>query len=288
MTLFQKSLALAILWILMISSAYGQGTSSFDYNKPDNKGKFFVFWGWNISGYTKSDISFNGTDHDFILKSVKAKDNPTPWDASVYLNPSLMSIPQTNFKIGYFFNDHFNVSVGVDHMKYLMINDQTVKMTGYIERDGSVYNGIYNNTDHTLSNDFLLFEHTDGLNYINIELTRVDDVLKWFNKGQKNLEINLLEGIGIGALMPKTNATFLEGETHDEFHLAGYGLNLKLGLNLTFFRYFFIQGEIKGGFIDMPDIRYSTIASERANQSFMFWESNILFGFKFKIAHKNK
>ena len=92
----------------------------------------------------------------------------------------------------------------------------------------------------------MTFEHTDGLNYINVELNRVDDVLKWFNKGQKNLEINLLEGIGIGAVMPKTNSTFLEGERYDQFHFAGYGLNLKLGLNVTFFRYLFIQGEIKG------------------------------------------
>ena len=107
-----------------------------------------------FSGYTQSDITFNGVDHDFILKDVKATDIPTPWDPNVYFNPATISIPQTNFKVGYFFNDHFSVSVGVDHMKYVMTNGQTVKMTGNIERDGSGYNGIYNDTDQTLSTDF--------------------------------------------------------------------------------------------------------------------------------------
>ena len=75
------------------------------------------------------------------------------------------------------------------------------------------------------------------------------------------------------------------GEKHAVF---GGGPNLKLGLNVTFFRYFFIQSEFKGGFIDMPDIRYSSETVERANQSFWFWQGDILFGVKFKIAHKNK
>ena len=38
-----------------------------------------------------------------------AKDRQTAWDPSIYLNPALITIPQTNFKIGYFINDHYNM-----------------------------------------------------------------------------------------------------------------------------------------------------------------------------------
>ena len=51
------------------------------------------------------------------LRNIAAKDRQTPWDADVYMNPTNMTIPQTVGRIGYFFHDHWNISVGVDHMK---------------------------------------------------------------------------------------------------------------------------------------------------------------------------
>ena len=283
-----RLLFFCLLGVLSFNTAKAQDILNNDFNTVNNKGKFFVFWGWNRADYSKSDIHFKGVDHDLLFDKVIATDAPTPWDASIYLNPALITIPQTNFKIGYFINDHYNLSFGVDHMKYVVVQNQEVLTTGYIDREGSNFNGLYDNTPMVLTEDFLMFEHTDGLNYINIELTRFDNILVWFHKGQKNLEINLLEGVGIGALLPKTKMIFMEGKWYDDFHLSGFGLNLKVGLNITFFKYFFIQGELKGGYINMPDIRYSFVEVERATQSFMFTEIDFLFGVKFKIANKNK
>ncbi len=47
-----------------------------------------------------------------------------------YINPMEMTIPQTNFKLGYFINDHYNISIGVDHMKYVMTQDQKTAISG--------------------------------------------------------------------------------------------------------------------------------------------------------------
>jgi hypothetical protein len=52
------------------------------------------------------------------------------------------------------------------------------------------------------------------------------------------------EGVGVGLLYPKTNATLLGKERYDDFHVSGYGTSLKAGLNLTFFKHFYIQGEL--------------------------------------------
>ena len=39
-----------------------------------NKGKIFVYWGWNRGYYSNSDIHFTGDGYDFILEDVvKAK-----------------------------------------------------------------------------------------------------------------------------------------------------------------------------------------------------------------------
>jgi hypothetical protein len=260
--------------------------SSIDYNIPNNKGKLYVFWGWNVSEYSNSNISFAGDDYNFSLGDVAATDRPTNFDPAIYFNPALITIPQTNFKFGYFITDHLNISLGVDHMKYVMVQNQPVIINGTINRVGSDFNGTYQNDEIVLTEDFLTFEHTDGLNYINVEIERFDDILKWFHKGNKNLEINLLEGFGVGALLPKTRSYFLGGELYDDFHLSGFGLNLKVGLNVTFFKYFFIQSEFKGGYINMPDIRYTHQSSDSASEAFTFWEGNFLFGVKFKVANR--
>lgn len=277
--------AVVLISLVSFQVSFAQETSVLDYGVHDNKGKWFIYWGWNRAAFTNSDISFRGDSYDFKLDDVRAKDRQTPWDPSIYLNPGLITIPQTNFKIGYFINDHYNISVGVDHMKYVMVQDQPVIINGEIKDpnpDEFVTN--YTNDEIILTEDFLTFEHTDGLNYINVELSRVDDILKMMNNGMKNLEINITEGVGVGMLLPKTNAKLMNNERHDDFNVAGYGLDVKVGLNITFFKYFFVQGELKGGFIHMPNIRTTAFKSDKASQAFMFGEANFLFGAIFRIS----
>ena len=109
---------------------------------PSNKGKLYVFWGWNRTAYSKSDIRFNGNNYDFTLRNVKSIDKKTKFDLNTYFNPSKATIPQYNFRVGYFINSKYNVSIGVDHMKYVVRDLQDVKISGYIH-SGSEYDGLY-------------------------------------------------------------------------------------------------------------------------------------------------
>ena len=252
-----------------------------------NKGKFFIFWGGNRESYSKSDIHFSGNGYDFTVQDAVADDKPKGWHVD-YINPANMTIPQTNLRIGYFFSDHYNVSIGVDHMKYVMRQNQTVNMSGYInqpeDQPGSFYNGSYTDTPTVLTEDFLTFEHTDGLNYVHAEIARVDDISKLFGIGNTDkFQVNLTEGIGGGVLYPKTNAKVLGMQRHDDFHISGYGLSAKAGINLTFFKYFFIQGELKGGYIDMNDVKTSYSDADKASHHFTFFERTIAVGGIFRI-----
>ena len=96
-------------------------------------------------------------------------------------------------------------------------------------------------------------------------------------------QINLTEGIGAGLLYPKTNAKLLGNTRHDDFHVSGYGVSAKVGLNFTFFKYFFIQTELKGGYINMNDIRTTSSSSDKASQEFFFFQRIIAFGGIFRI-----
>lgn len=263
------------------------GLAQFEFVKdnPYKKGNFFAYWGWNRAAYSNSDIHFKGDDYNFTLYDVIAKDRQSPFNFKTYFGPTSMTIPQYNFRFGYFFHDKYNISFGADHMKYVMQNHigddyQSVLIDGEIN-NGTKFNGVYENDSIDLTEDFLLFEHTDGLNYENIEVRRFDVLFS-----RKNFQFAANEGFGIGALIPRTNATLMDNVRNDEFHLAGYGTGLVLSLNTTFFRYFFVQTEWKGGFIHMPDIRTTMYKSDRASQFFWYSQYNVVFGANFRISSK--
>lgn len=249
--------------------ALGQG--------KENKGKFYVYWGWNHAQYTKSDIRFKGEDYDFTLSDVTAHDRQTNFGIK-YFNPSSMTIPQYNFRLGYFFHDNWNISFGIDHMKYVMDQDQNVRMNGSIN-DGSKFDGTYDGQYMKLTDDFLTFEHTDGLNYANIELRRFDNLIHFpISKNGKGIDLNITEGIGGGILYPKTNTQLMGRPRYDEFHLAGFGVGAMVGINFTFWDYFFVQAELKGGYIDMQDIKTTENKADKAQQNFFYSQQNLVFG----------
>ena len=242
-----------------------------------NKGKFYIFWGGNRESFSKSDIRFKGADYDFTLHNVAAHDKPKGFHID-YFNPARMTIPQTNLRIGYFISDHYNISIGFDHMKYVMYNDRRVSYSGYYPNPGT-YNENPANGELTLDEDFLLFEHTDGLNYVNTEISRVDDISKLFKiNNTDKIQVNVTEGIGGGFLYPKTNTTLLGKDRYDEFNIAGYGVSAKVGLNVTFFKYFFIQTELKGGYIEMNNIRTTQDKADSAEQNFWFLQRILTVG----------
>ena len=261
----RRFLLLAIMAAVSITGLMAQTEPAY------KKGKFFAFWGWNRAHYTNSNIHFKGDDYDFKLHRVTAHDKLSAVSYYNYLRIDRITIPQTNFRIGYFFKDDMAISIGVDHMKYVMDQNQTVHISGKVkpEFENRIHDG-----DVKLTEDFLMFEHTDGLNYINAEF-------EYYHNFYKNgiLKINGLVGGGAGFLLPKTNATLMGNERHDDFHLSGYGLNAKVGADILLWDLFFIRCEGKEGYINMPSIRTTSSKSDKASQHFWFAEIDFLFGF---------
>ncbi len=248
----------------------------FSQTTAHRKGEAYFYWGWNRAAYSKSTIHFTGDDTDFKLYDVKATDKQSPFTFSRYFNPGTITIPQYNFRLGVFLDEHYDLSIGADHMKYVMQNGQQVQISGSIAETGTGYDGQYDHDKITLDPAFLQFEHTDGLNYENIEIRR-SDVL-W---SLPHLRIESRIGGGIGALIPRSNVTLLNNARYDEFHFAGYGMGLIGGLHISIFKYFFLQFETKGGFIYMPSIRTTMNPSDNASQAFFFGQVNGVFGANF-------
>ncbi|MBU2950193.1 hypothetical protein KO493_05745 [Tamlana agarivorans] len=252
-----------------------------------NRGKFFISWGGNRESFSKSDITFKGDNYHFTIKDATAHDKPKGWHID-YINPARMTIPQTNAKFGYFVSDNYTISIGLDHMKYVMDNNQTKRIDGYIDLPdseiGSVFNGTYNNDPVFVSENFLQFEHTDGLNYIYAEFARYDDISKLFRlPNTDKFQINLTEGLAGGILLPKTNSTLLKKDRYDDFHLSGFGVSAHAGINFTFYKHFYMQLDLKGGYINMNDIRTTLSPADSASQHFFYLQRVVAFGGIFRI-----
>ncbi|WP_444654588.1 hypothetical protein [Flavobacterium sp.] len=287
--MYFRILKALLLLITMTIPALAQGTKE----DPDelytahNKGKFFIYWGGNRESYTKSDINFTGNGYNYTLYNVEAHDKPKGWSID-YINPCRMTIPQTNARIGYYISDHYSIGLGVDHMKYVMTQNKTVRMNGYIDlpedEAGSQFNGTYNNVPRVLTEDFLTFEHTDGLNFVNVGISRIDDLSKYLGINNTDIvQLNLTEGVYGGFLYPKTNAKVMSKTRHDDFHVSGYGISVEAGINITLFRHFFILGEFRSGYINMPDIRTTHQGADRASQHFGYFQKMLSVGGIFRL-----
>jgi hypothetical protein len=252
-----KSLSL-ILFIGFISMASAQ----------HKKGDFTFYWGYNRAAFTNSDISFSGPGYNFVLKDVQAADRPTTFDAGTYFGITKLWTPQYVYRLGYFINDNWNVSLGVDHMKYIVTQQQSVGISGSIQQPENPFNGEYMGEQIVIDSAFLSFEHSDGLNYLSVRAER-----SWLLLGTKNQKLNLyfLAGGGLGALIPKSNVQLFRQERSDHFHVAGFGFSANAGVELNFLRYVFIRTAFTAGYINMPDIL--TVEGknpDRAKQVFWF------------------
>jgi len=271
------------LFLILAFSTFSFAQDEKPVSSSSKKGSFSFYWGWNRAMYSNSDISFKGNNYDFTLFDVEAMDRQSKFDLGLYLNPGTITIPQYNLRIGYYLNDKYDISIGVDHMKYVMRAWQASTIDGTITNSGTAYDGSYSNASFMIKPNFLMFEHTDGLNYINTEIRRND---KLYNR--EKLTVSFIEGFGGGVLVPRTNTTLLNNPRYDQFHLAGFGLGAMIGLNVEFINHIFIQTELKAGYINMPSIRTTMFTSDIAKQSFNFLQTNVVFGYRFFAKKRTK
>lgn len=274
------TLILLIFSAICTVSAQENLNNNYKQFETHKKGTIFFYWGWNEENYSTSDIHFWGNNYNFTLKNVEAKDRQSNFDPNLYFGITNITIPQYNWRIGYYINNKYQISVGFDHMKYVMVNDQPSTIDGYIH-NGSQFDGNYSNQDFKITQNFLLFEHTDGLNYINSEIRRAHHLYS-----NKYISLNINEGIGAGVLFPKTNATLMQNDRNDEWHVSGFGLAGVVAAQLKFKKRLFIQSEFKAGYINMPDIKTTKFASDKASQQFEFLQYNIVFGAEFPLYSK--
>lgn len=258
-----------------------------DWNKlKQKKGSFYVHWGYNRSYYRNADIHFKGKGFDFTLGDVSAHDVPEEFDAKIYLNPVKLTIPQFNFRMGYYLDDHYSVSLGWDHMKYRITEYQQVSIDGYIDEEISEeYGQVYSNQNIILTPGFVRFEHSDGNNFVRVAIER-QDVLKASKNNRLRLE-NLI-GLSLGLAVPWTDDHLFGVRYTNKIHIAGWGTSALLGLRANYGNHIYLQYRFQIGYLNLTDILIQDDLDSRAAHDIKFTEMAIALGYNFHIKRKNK
>ncbi|MBL7965250.1 MAG: hypothetical protein JNM31_15550 [Flavobacteriales bacterium] len=240
------------------------------------KGRMFIYWGYNRARFSNSTIHFTGDGLDLWLHDVSASDRPIPYSSATYLDLRQVWLPQYNYRAGWYFHDRWSLSLGLDHMKYVMNDGQTVMAEGTVMESRSANHAMHDEQrELTLTDDVLTYEHTDGLNLLSVDLDHF-----WPLVGQASDRFSLLAfaGAGAGPVIPRSDVRLFGEGLNNVFHVAGYGLSAKMGVHMGLFRHFFLRSDLRGGYIDMPDVLTTGQGNDRASQHFTFTQWAWYFG----------
>lgn len=255
-----KRILLIALAIVMSVAAHAQKNKKWIHG-------MYLQWGYNEEWYTRSNIHFSLANGDnFTIYRAKAHDKPD-FDA-VYKKPAEISIPQYNYRLGFYINKKRTkaIEINFDHIKYVMTDGQKARVKGTINNQQVDGDSILN------PQTFLHLEHTDGGNLLHINYVQQNTVLR--TKASGRPLINVLWKAGAGINIPRTDFTYRGDRLNNDFHIAGYNFGGEGGARLYPFKNFFVEATGKTGYVRYINALANTtvLKGNRVHHGFGYFE----------------
>ncbi len=274
---------IVIAGLFFLQPAYSQ---SYSYKKKQTtqKGAVYLYWGYNRSIYTKSDIHFTGNGYDFTIHKARAHDRPAR-GFNTYFGSEAFSQPQFNFRVGYYYKHLWDVSIGYDHMNYVMENHQDAALSGTINPESnSFFNGQFDNQVYTVFPQMIQYENTNGLNYISVQLTNTKSL---YRTRSRKIRLQRRLGIGIGGVVTQTDFSWSGEDYTSAIKVTGAGASFHTGLRLDLINRFFLQSNWSTGFIYLPKVQTIANTESYASQKFVYADWQLVGGLVFYLRTKN-
>jgi hypothetical protein len=207
------------------------------------------------------------------LHNAKAHDFPT-FDA-IYKVPTQISIPQYNYRFGFYLNNAHTKSIEInfDHIKYVVTDGQTVHVTGKID-------GVNVDGDSVLNKaTFLHLEHTDGGNLLHINFAQQKTLFTTIDKSRPLVKLIWKAGAGIN--IPRTDFTWRGDRLNNNFHIAGYNFAAEAGARIYPFKKLFFEETGKTGYVRYLNALANTtqLKGNRVRHGFGYFELIATLGY---------
>ncbi len=264
--------------LFAVTPAFAQPDSTATHSEKWHR--FYFYWGYNREWFSRSTLHFNGPNYDFTVYDVTAKDRPTKLDW-VYINPGTLSIPQYNYRVGFGITRRLYISLGMDHLKYVVDKGQSTTISGVVNTTASPqYAGTYLNTDIRLEPDILEFEHTNGFNVVSLDLEWVMPLFKPTSARRKGRAYWDFGG-GASAVVTKTDVKVFGDGLDNDFHVSGLAFSVKTGPRLEWRNRWFLSLQNRSGYANLPWVPIKNKAPENANHQVFFTEMLMVGGVRF-------
>ncbi len=241
------------------------------------KGSTYFYWGYNRAIFSQSNIYLKGPGYAFTVYDATAHDRPTKF-GSVYFRPTTITIPQYVARVGHFLTNSLHVSVGIDHMKYVVDDDQRVAVSGVVDASASSkYAGSYLFDTLALTADLLRFEHTDGLNLVSLDIAYLLPI-----QTRNRLKLGWNSGLGGVWMATRTDSRVFGEGINNNFHVSGFSFHGHTGPRLDIGRHLFCLFEARGGFATLPWVQLRNWKPYSAEHNFFFLEYYGAVGVKWR------
>lgn len=241
----------------------------------ERKGEFYFSWGYNKEWYTHSNVRVNqpSLNNNYTLQQVHSHDHPG-WDEGLFRKP--LTIPQYNYRLGYFFNRKKGLAfeINFDHTKHIIADGQDIRLTGTLhgkQADTTIHFSDAGGFYYFLNNgaNFLLFNIVKRWN--------------WHESKSGKVKIDALGKAGIGPLIPHVQNKLFGQENDPGFQLGGWNMGVETAVRATFFKTVYLEFSHK-----LDYARYSNLKvyQGRAKQAFGTYELILSMGVTFPAGKK--
>ncbi len=201
--------------------------------KKQRKGEFYFSWGYNKEWYTHSDVKVNqpSLNSNYTLQNVHSHDHPG-WDEGLFTAP--ISIPQYNYRLGYFFNREkgWGFEINFDHTKHIITDGQQMKIAGTL--NGRRVDSTINFSE---GNGFYYYLN-NGANFLLFNLVKR---WKWQESRKGNFKIDALAKAGIGPVIPHVQNSLFGKANNPGFQFGGWNIGAEAGLRATFYKHVYLE-----------------------------------------------
>ncbi|MDF2187654.1 hypothetical protein [Paraflavitalea sp. CAU 1676] len=241
-------------------------------------GSFYLSWGYNTEWYTRSTLHVKqpSLGNDYKLVNVRAHDHPG-WDEGLF--SKAMTIPQYNYRLGYFFNEKQDLAIEInfDHTKYIITDGQQVTVKGNL--NGQKINGTREFSEKEGSYYYL----NNGANFLLFNLVKKFKLIK--PGPANNLKLDLLAKAGVGPVIPHVENSLFGQKNEPGFQIGGWNTGIETAFRLTAFRYAYIEFAQKVDYARYSNLK---VYEGRARQAFGTYELILNLGFTIPTGKHNK